>query len=257
MRRRFNYTERKRITRDQIEIKLNRDGDTVESFSAKLNLNGMNLPLADRVYIEAYRRADVERYPFGTVDNIAPPDDTSLSRLRYQESLRFRVLVTDESGERGLIHALAEGIPAEEYRKRSILPVDFRDLGRRIWKIEFGADGPVLLLNEKVPGIYDLGKEPQFRLCVYPAALRDVLTHMVFVENAFSSEELTDNWTDDWIRFARALTTGDGDASVILDVNSPQFDDSEAMQWTDGVVNQFCWSLSREWSHLTKRQEVM
>ena len=66
MKRRVNFTGRKRIPRRDVSVSLmERDGP--RSFDATLRLDGSGLPKDAMVYVEAYHKTDYMRYPFGTV----------------------------------------------------------------------------------------------------------------------------------------------------------------------------------------------
>lgn len=256
MKRRFNYTGRKRITLDRVSINVNRTDHILESFDALINLDDMGLPDTAKVYIEAYHRQELVRYDFGTVGNIVRPDDTGLAALAYREDLRFRVMVVDEADECGLICAMADRIkPSGIIQKRSILPVEFCDLGRQVWKVNYDGDVPVLLLNERVPNIHNLARtDPRFHLYVYPAVVRDIFTHMFFVDRVNDLDDPPQEWHKLWLEFARRFLA---DETWIQ--SQPQddwFDPADVLPWIDKLVEEFCSSRSREWLKLVNLEEV-
>jgi hypothetical protein len=106
MKRRFNYTDRKRILHENITITLNREKGRIKSFSATIDFNNMSLPADAKVYIVAYHRTEQKIFDYGIVGNPVAPQDTSLTELAYTENLRFRILVVDQYG---LILAHADG----------------------------------------------------------------------------------------------------------------------------------------------------
>ena len=63
--RRFNYTDRKRIDHNRIEIALMREEGRIKSFDATIDFEGMRLPANAVVYVEAYHKTDLMRYLFG------------------------------------------------------------------------------------------------------------------------------------------------------------------------------------------------
>ena len=155
MKRTLNYTNRKRITREQISIIPNREQGVIKSFDASIQLTGIELPDDAIIYVEAYHRTDLARFCFSTVGNPAPPEVTDLSHLSRSENLGFRVLVVDESSERGLILAVVDGIfPIAEgkdiSRKREILLVERKDLGRQVWRLAYGDRLPTLQINNNI-----------------------------------------------------------------------------------------------------------
>lgn len=261
MKRRFNYTDRKRITLDRISITLNLINNAAQSFDAVIKLDEMDLPDGANVYVEAYHRTDLMRYDFGTVRNLTPPEDLNLSHLAHRERLRFRVLVVDESDERGLILASADRIrPTNEGegedQKRSILSVDFCDLGRQVWRMNYDGDEPILLINERIPNIHNLAKsDPRFHLYVYPAVMRDLFNHMIFVEGVDNINEPAQDWHRNWLEFATRFLPKE-DTPAHLNHRDDQFDPQDVLRWIDRVVGEFCSSRSKEWLRLLTLEEV-
>lgn len=249
MKRRFNYTGRKKIPREQITITLNRDAGSVRSFNATIDMNGLNLPPGVKVYVEAYHRTESKRFDFGTVGKMLSPRDTTLTALAYTESLRFRVLVVDETGQHGLLLVHADRItPISEAGKKSILPVEFRDLGHQIWLVEYGEqdEAPILILNRNIPNIENITKsDPQFIMFVYPAVIREVLTHMIFIDGVDSPFEPSTDWHGDWLGFARRILPGEGPPEN-LNSREVNFNGEEVEKWINRVVEEFCASRN-EW----------
>lgn len=256
MKRRINHTGRKRIELDRISITVNRTDHMLESFDAVIKLDDMELPGAAKVYIEAYHRQDLVRYDFGTVGNIVRPDDTGLADLAYHEDLRFRVMVVDETDECGLIRAMADRIkPSGIIQKRSILPVEFCDLGRQVWKVNYDGDEPVLVLNERVPNIHNLARtDPRFHLYVYPAVVRDIFTHMFFVDRINDLDDPPQEWHNNWLMFARRFLIDE--TWTQLQLQGDWFDPADVLTWIDKLVEEFCSSRSREWLKLLSLEGV-
>jgi len=251
MKRRFNYTGRKKIPREKISISLNRDNNRrPQSFRADMRLNDLHLPPESKVYIEAYHRTEVRRYVFGTVRNLIAPEDTGLADIGYSDNLKFRVLLVDESGTHGLILAHADRIkPEASLERRAILPVAFDDLGRQIWRIEFAGDdnAPLLVLNRNIPNIENIARsDPQFILYVYPQVIREVLSHTVFVDGVDSQAEPDIDWHKDWLDFTKTILPG-VTIPEILDPHQDGFDKEEVQEWINKVVEEFCASRP-EWN---------
>lgn len=255
MKRRFNYTDRKRITQDRITVSLTRRKGLAESFSASVKLDGLNLPEEAKVYIEAYHHTDSARYPFGTVVSPLLPDDTSLSNLAHPEDLKFRILVVDETTKRGLILASADRIkPTSTYDKQSILPVEIGDLGRQVWKLDFNGDQPVLVLNEKLPNVLNLPTtDPRFRLYILPAVLREVFSYMFFVDKVEDLAEPAVEWHKNWLSFAKRFLPYD---TAWPEKSGDDYDSGDVSGWINVLEREFCSSLGRDWLKLISLEEV-
>ncbi len=255
MKRRFNFTGRRRIPRERISINLNKSGESVESFSATIDLNGIDLLSNAKVYLDAYHRTERRRYNFGTVENIVPPQNTGLATLAYGENLKFQLLVVDESEHYGLILAHADKLkPESGADKKPILPVDFRDLGQQIWKVEYSEDenAPLLLLNTKIQNIQNIAKsDPQFIMFTYPAVFREVLIHMVFVEGVASSTDPPIDWHRDWLQFAQRILPGES-LPESLNPEDGNFEKERVKLWIDRVIEEFCASRN-EWGEYINR----
>ncbi len=249
MKRRLNFTDRKKILREHVRIELNSQNGTSKSFTVKFDLAAYSLPPDAKVYVHAYHKTEELIYDFGTVGATCVPHDTSLKGLSRTENLKFRMLVVDETGEHGLILAHADRIsPFAEGEKMSILPVDFRDIGHQVWIVEYIADegGPVLVLNSAIPSIETLAKSnPMFFFYVYPAVIRDILTNMVFVYGLDSTEDPSSDWQRNWLQFTRHVLSSEEPPSI-LNCKDEDFESDEAQKWINRVVEEFC-SGRKEW----------
>ncbi len=238
--RNFNYTGRRRIERQRVSVLLHDAPDGQQTFDAGLSLGGLELPGESVVYVEAYYRAAWMRFHFGTVNRIVPPEDRRLVGFARGSTVFFRVNVVDESGELGLIQATADGIrpvqPGEHAGRRSILPVDRRDLGPEIWRVNIEETaGPVLELNNRIPEVDHRARhDPIFIGLVYPSVLREVLTRAMCL-GAADDDEDTSGWVAQWRRFARSLHPG-----PVPDTAEPEENRDEINAWVESVVRAFC-----------------
>jgi len=222
-----------------------------KSFDAGFNFQGMGLPDHAAVYVEAYHKTDYMRYPFGTVSQIRKPD-TRMGSLGRIENLHFRVKIVDESGNKGLILAVADGIkPEAPPQRRSILPVDFKEMGNQIWRLSFDADGPILELNSTIPFIRDKAKrDPRLFFYIFPSVIRNILIHLIFY-NEFDSDE-PEEWHRDWLNYGQRYA---GPPPSVLEREKDSFDWDEVIQWIDRVVTEFGISHQDEWDKLIQLEE--
>jgi hypothetical protein len=110
-----------------------------------------------------------------------------------------------------------------------LLEVNFRDLGDIPWRIEIEANGAVLELNNRLDGIERMARhDAAFFALVYPAAVREILTNILIVEQYDIAED-AEEWWSLWLRWARALT----DAASPADVEDRRL-------WIEEVVAAFC-----------------
>ena len=227
--------------------------DGRRSFDAKFDLNGLGLPEHAAVYMEAYHKTDYMRYPFGTVAQPTRPHSTALGSLGRIDNLRFRIKVVDESGNRGLIKAVADRIrPVTPTGMRAILPVEFKDLGSQVWRLSFDGGEPVLEFNSAIPFIREKAKA-DYRLFfyVYPAVLREILIQMIMVDG-IPDPENAEEWEKDWLDFAQHYGVG---LPEILDPQESAFDEVEVRKWIETVVTEFCTAHRDKWSSFVQLEE--
>ena len=232
--RRFNYTDRKRITHDLVEIRIKEpEADGPASFTANLRLNDLELPPTAPVTIEAYRGRAAARFRWGSVGEPNPPPDRRL--LNLPDAPLFRVKVSDPDGS-GKLLAMANHIrPRPEERKSSLiaLTVD-QNLGKEVWRVHFG-DGdnePTLYVNGAIQGIqHAVLHDGAFRALVMPEVLRVVLVNALIVQD-IDMEDDGAQWGP-LLGFARSLHNELPTASE-EDLERPA-----RMKWIDEVISAF------------------
>jgi len=247
MKRKFNYTGRKKIYREYISLFLNRDNNgEIKSFSLDLDLEKMNFKQDYKIYVEAYNKTDVKRFDFGTMGKNLTPDDTSLSDIAYSKNIKFRILIVDETGKHGRIIAHADRITSEtDIETIPILPVDFEDLGNQVWKINFSdiEGAPILILNRNIPNIETIPKtDPQFFMYIIPAIIREILFYIYFVEKIDSIQDPSIEWHKNWLNYAKQILPSEN-----LPENNDNSSQSEIIDWVDKVIEEFCYNYHDKW----------
>jgi len=117
--RRFNYTGRKRILREDVPISLT-GSKPIWGFDIDLTrITSYEFPPSARIYVEAYEQASYMRFDFGSVEKIAPvsKDARVLSEFEGSDGVRFRIKVVDASLDAKVL-AEADGILPLPPRKR-------------------------------------------------------------------------------------------------------------------------------------------
>lgn len=237
MLRRFNYTGRKKLSREDIHIALT-GAKPIWAFDADLSkLSDYQLPPDARVFVEAYEQAAYMRFDFGTVGSLIAPEAPArvLTEFEGSDNVHFRVKVVDPSAEAKLL-AEADGIlplsqEEEDQKKLPLLPVRHQDLGQELWRIEFPEDTqsvPTLLVNVQIADRTAFVRAPAFMSLAWPSILREILTRVLKVENISSFDE-NDDWMGRWLQFARSLVPG---------LAAPKNPDT-ADEWISSVVSAF------------------
>lgn len=233
--RRFNYTGRKKIPRSRIRIRVADEGGR-RRFDAELDLDGLGLPAPALLFVEAYYRAAFRRFAFGTVGDPRSPAERWLDGIPVSSPL-FRVkVVARENGVARILAAADRVVPETSDRqdeaRQSLLPVDFEDLGDRVWTLDLDSDWPRLCLNSRLEGIREAARSgPEFLTLVYPEVFRAILTRALQEDRFDPDCDDDDDWGTLWLRFA---------CRELGRPQPPRGSDAEALQWVDEAVNAFC-----------------
>jgi len=244
MRRRFNYTGRKRIKQTDIVITITKDVNELHKFYADLNLEQYNLPPDAKVWVEAYDRNAIMRFPFGKVQSPIAELSTTLDAFIGSDSYYFRIKVIDSENNSRLF-ASADAISPVRHDElddssKSLLRVTTRALGPVPWTLEFpGADYPLLVINNEIDAGKSLARSNTFfQALVFPAILKQILKKILVDDEYQPSSEPDNNdiWKEGWLEFAGALPGNTQFQSGISD--------DERDKWIDDSVELFCSKLN-------------
>lgn len=236
--RKFNYTGRKKIKQDRINITI-LDGRPYKSFDASVNLEGLFFPEDARIYIEPYHKSSYMRFDCGTVSNFKLPEDRALTDIPPTTLMRFRIKIVDESQKIGRILSTAAVGPKgqiDDGTRQSILPIDWdQDLKQEIFRIVFPeGEGPRLEVNRKLENAREVVKTNQaFRSLVFPIVVRRIAEQILQSTDEF--EDGDDSWQSVWLKFFKnTLRANIDNPSKLLD------DNEERSIWVDDIVAAFC-----------------
>lgn len=196
MRKTLNYTGRKKIPRDRIEISLRDDVNGERRFDATIRDLCDLVPSDARVLLIPNVGSSSMRFDFGQAGQIKPPADRTLSEIDRGERVLFRLIAVDDRQGNGRILAAADRLTAgnRSDTREWLLPLRTEDLGQALWRValERGAP-PELLVSSRVPGLAErIAHDPLLVGAVLPEALRQVLTFMA--ANAEWEAEHGERW---------------------------------------------------------------
>ncbi len=240
--RRFNYTNRKRIRRDHVSIRLQHRQGAPESFEADLQLTAYEFPVDSRVFVEAYRKVGCLRFPYGTVGQISPPSDRSLSQLPEPQSAQFRVKVVAPGSPHGKLIGVADKIlpmAPEDLKgnRMSLLPVRKARLGEEIWRIDYETGHFTLLVNERIEDHIAFVQQPEFQALAYPAVLRHILRLVLLDgEDVDLDDEEEGGAAGRWLRFAISLPG----TPTLPDSIDGSWSQEHREEWVDDATQAFC-----------------
>lgn len=239
MRRRFNYTGRKKIPQKLIAIQIIKNGDVYEC-CARWDFTGLRLPNEGAVYLEARvgGSPQVTRYEWGTVGECKPPHNRIIPDFGTQ-SLAFDLKVVDETEETGRLIAVSLGIRPrfgddDGGGRIPLLPLNADDLGDEVWRLKFTDARPWLEVNNRIPGIAEIARTDQrFFALVYPSVIRRILIQGVLLDGVTDPGESEDDWRVRWLKWGIHWHP---DKS-----QPPDHEDRDGLiQWIEEVAVNFC-----------------
>lgn len=204
--RRYNYTGRKKVLASRVKIE-EAITNGIKSFSVTCDFSDLGFPDNARIYIEPFFKSSFLRFDFGTVARMTHPNNTSIDDLPITDNVRYRIKVVDTGLNHGMILGFADiqGSIAQEGNvgRQSILPVDFRELGRRIWTLDFDINGPVLVVNVSLEGAREkVIADNTFFSLVYPEVIKRVAISII--DKDFDENDVI-GWKAEWLRFFKEV----------------------------------------------------
>lgn len=237
--RKFNYTNRKKISSESITITLN-DNKKEKNFELQFSFQGYNFPDYAKIYIEAYYKTNYMRFPFGSVSSISPPPSTVLTDFINTDLIYFRVKIVDETSINGRLLALASGlepknIESEQKNRMSILKVNYdADLGQRLYHLELDEieDLPILEINKKLENGSVLVTSDVFISTIYTSVIQELATEIIN-DDAYYQED-DECWQGYWIKYFKHILG-------VSSIRPTKTDDDELKkEWVEEIVNSFC-----------------
>jgi hypothetical protein len=238
---RINYTGRKRIYRENVQLRLSSE-ESLKLRADRIDLSDIELPGDARIILEAQVRTNLVRVECGTVAKPELPCGQPLPEFDSPEGITFRVKVVGVSGDNdGKLLAAADGLRAttdgEEDSRQSLLPVRPADIGQLLWRLDFDDTGfPSLLINKFVPnGWNEFARQPYFRALVFPEVIRQVASWVV--ENLADALDNPDSPAAPWMKYFKVELGQDLSAMAI-----PSDDEGGrqwALEWADEIAEKF------------------
>jgi len=240
---RFNFTGRKRIRRESVELRL-RKTDGHIALDANLQLAEYGFVPSARIFLEAYRPASTQwkRFDLGRVGVPSDNGAMTLDEFERPEGILFRIKITSDGPGGGKIvgeaDALRPVLPDEATAPRTPLidPVPGDDLGGEVWRVSFAAERPQLLVNSRIVGWKEVVRDSTFRSLVAPSVMRQVLTKVLVIDKNAGDEDDPLDWRQNWIRFAEQLP-GIGECPDVDEASAGNLEQLES--WIDDAVGRF------------------
>jgi|HubBroStandDraft_5_1064220.scaffolds.fasta_scaffold15245_4 hypothetical protein len=236
MKRRINFSGRKKISADDIKIRVSEPASgQAPTFTVDLTMPS-GLPKDARVYIEPYQRSTSMRFDFGTVGVVSPPADLRLTEVDYSSGILFRVKVVNETDDVGKIIAASSRIRPlskdEDPGVKALLPLVSKNLGEEVWRLFMEGAAPVLEINNRIPGLRDrLLSDRLLQGAVFPHALTILLQNLLGTDEHDDDEQ----WVKDWTGFAERLN-----GEELPDNLSDPENEVQLASTIENIVGRFC-----------------
>ena len=233
---RINRTERRRILKGDVDLRL-REAERSQApiFDLHMRLDGYEFPALARVHVEAWRGNASQRWEYGTVGSLTPPSDEQRRLSAVPAGARFRVFVVASDGSGRLLGHATNLMP--QLPLNSLLPLEERDLGAEVWRLEFDDEdaNPVLLVNSAITGISETVRhDTTFRSLVMPEVFRSILTRMVLLDRP-DLDDPDHPWAD-WADLARHYLPNVEPVQLPPNERADPGMVSRARAWIDDVV---------------------
>lgn len=240
--RRYNYTQRSKIPKSAVSVRIYPTKEGIQAFDAQIDLTENHFPEGSMIFIEAYYRNAMMRFEVGvfTPNQLIYWASGTLTDLQDPQ-VNFRVKIVDKK-HIGRLIGLADRVQLfnempQQVERIGLLPVRFKNLGEQIWQLEIPDDGndPELCINDglqldNIPLSELVRGDPLFLTLVFPQVVHDLLEHLIS-EGDYHDDD-PESWQNKWMRFA-AQSLGVG--------RPPETDDEQdKAQWVDDAVKAFC-----------------
>jgi len=248
MLKRINYTDRRRIPRSQIAVKV--DPTDPASFTIDLPQNLIESPEAEAAYVDitSAGSSEVLRHTLDWTGSGVARGPYSLGRIPWKKAI-FDVKVVEVEGEdpgrilrrATRIKAVGAGSDAEDTSTHQLLTTIREPLGEQVWALRFGE--PVTLVINDTLAMTDeqFLANQSFASLVFPEICRRAVEWAVLSEGVMPGDITSDDTSAAslWVRFAMDTAphaecpvkpTGGWDSQ-----NRGELDD-----WIDEVVGCLC-----------------
>jgi hypothetical protein len=227
MAKRLNFTKRAKIPRERVEVSV--FGGQKPRFEVSMDLSDFEFPGDARIFIEAGKKTEVQRFPWGTVAAPRPPIEPRLTQFSDPTVVKFRIkIVASQSAQiLGVVRDVRPSTEESAALRESILAVESVPDMDEVWRLVIDETEPILQVNTAVSDKEDLIHSLAFKTLVLPAVLRQILSGIVQdLDVRELSDYADDEWQSEWIRFGQ---------------NLEPFDHPEhPEQWVDDCVATFC-----------------
>ncbi len=248
MLKRINYTDRRRIPRGQIAVKI--DPTDPASFTLDLPSDVVADPDTQVAYVDitSAGSSEVLRHKIALTDDGLDRGPYPLGRIHWKKAI-FDVKVVETAGDdpgrivrrASRIKAVGPGGESEEGATHQLLATIREPLGEQVWALRFG-EPVTLVINDALAMTEEQFVATQaFASLVFPELCRRAVEWAVVTEGVLPSDITPDDTRAAalWVRFAME-TAPDAPCPIPPTGGWKPNDRQELDEWIDMVVSALC-----------------
>jgi hypothetical protein len=243
MKRRINFTGRKKIMQESVELNVTDLNTPNVAFSCSADLGRYNFPESAAVFLDVYRDKYIrQRYDLGTVGSPVKIRDEKIPKFSSYPVLTYRITVTDQGQGGKLILGRSSPIlftsSGPGSSASSILPLKFQKNMNQVWRIDVESGKPVLLINSGITGIEEkIRNDVLFRHSIFPAVLREILFYLFILKQPDKEDETTQKW----IQYISETLGFHDDLDILTDESDEDegTDSESGMEVIESIIEKF------------------
>lgn len=242
MKRTFNYTERQRIDRKNVQIRLVDPTPEGTTIAVSVDISEYLFPDSSKVFIEAREESAFARRELENPFDPFWHDQFLINEFTITDSTKFLFRVV-EAETTGRLLGFAEDIrlenPANTITDRdALLRVKWGPTGQEVWRLDCSDSvfGPTLYISEDLqPHFAQFSSDPMFIGCVVPQAFRRILAFALSEDDEQDIHD-TEWWFHQWYRWMMSISDM---RSVASRLDEGRIEDDDRESWINDAVEGF------------------
>ena len=253
MNRTFNYTKRRRIEQQHVNIRVVEKSSAGVAISVTTELTDYQFPIDSDVFLEVSKDTAFERHILKHPFEPRYSERLNLIEILDTTSVRFDLRVVEPHSD-GRLLGLAAQIPLVNpsdliTEPDALLAVEWGNTGQEVWQLEIQRlDGPKLTISEKLRNYRErIAGDPMFYGCILPQVFRNILEFSV-LDDDFDPDD-DDSWFNEWLRWMSAVPELRHTTFLLTETKS--LEDRE--RWINDTVAEFAAQRSNRFTDAVAR----
>lgn len=235
MKRSITFGYAKQIALEDIELSISQDGGV--NSNLRVELSEYKFPENAVIFLRFINSITLERIRIGTVDEVNN-SEIKVILMGWSDASSVDLIVVETLGSnKGRLLGIAEGVIKKEGNvdtEGGLLKTVQESIYPQLYVLNFEDDIVTLILDRSVD-IQKVLRSKSFRALHSPGIFKQILMHILFVEQQSIHIEGSDDWRDQWLSFAKSIHH-DNHVEV-YNAESPEID--LYLRWIDDCVGEF------------------